>query len=221
MKIWVVSHHDKKAIENDAREAGAVLDEKTPEFVLTYGGDGTILDAERKYPGVPKVPVKRSHVYSRCRVYSANEVREVLDKIRAGSYKIKEETKVEADFNGKRVVGLNEVQIRNKYPNKALRFSINESKEEFIGDGVVVATPYGSSAYYKALGYKPFKSGIRLGFNNIMSRHESIEVTEVRIKIIREAGLLLADNDSSTIELKPGDVVTVRKSSSAARFVEV
>jgi NAD+ kinase len=33
-----------------------------PEFVLCYGGDGTLLFAERHYPMVPKVMIRKSRV---------------------------------------------------------------------------------------------------------------------------------------------------------------
>ena len=37
-----------------------------PEFVLCYGGDGTLLFAERHYPTVPKVMIRHSRVCHHC-----------------------------------------------------------------------------------------------------------------------------------------------------------
>lgn len=221
MKLYVYSPYEKKDIEKIIQDLGFELDHNSPNYVITFGGDGTILDAEREYPGVPKIPVRNKPVSSKVKVYNPRELRNVLEKIQEGRHKIKEECKVEGEINGKKILGLNEIQIRNKFPNKALRFLVNDSKEEFIGDGIVAATSFGSSAYFSAIGYKSFKTGIRLGFNNTTQNHESFDIKVAKIKILREKGLLLADNDANFIELNPGDIVVVRESSSKARFVDL
>ena len=136
MKIWIFSYHDKKGIEDKVR-ARAKLDKNKPDFVITFGGDGTILDAEREYPGIPKIPIKKSHVCSRCVVFGKGQIGMIIERLERGEFKINEEAKIEAVFDDQVLVGLNEIQVRNKYPNKALRFSI-DSGEEYIGDGIVV-----------------------------------------------------------------------------------
>ena len=49
-----------------ARRVGVSLGlryrESRPDFVIAYGGDGTLLWSERLYPGVPKLPVKDSRI---------------------------------------------------------------------------------------------------------------------------------------------------------------
>lgn len=36
-------------------DKGCTFDEKNPEFVVSYGGDGTLLRAEFLYPSIPKL----------------------------------------------------------------------------------------------------------------------------------------------------------------------
>lgn len=220
MKVWVFSYYDKKDIERMV-SLFADLRERNPEFVITYGGDGTILDAERRYPGIPKIPIKKTKICSKCMAFGASNIDHIMDKLRNREFKIKEETKVEAEFKGKKITGLNEIQVTHRFPNKALRFSVNGG-EEIIGDGVVVATPYGSTGYYRAMGNEPFQDGIRIGFNNTMKKFKPMRVKgDVKIKVLREWGLLLADNDSDMIKLKPGDTVIVKKSKNIAKFIEI
>ncbi|MBI2578843.1 MAG: NAD(+)/NADH kinase [Candidatus Aenigmarchaeota archaeon] len=221
-KIWVESVHNKSAIAEKIRKAGFRIDRKNPDFVLTYGGDGAILAAEWKYPGVPKIPVRKSMICSKCDYYDVADLGTVLRKLKKGSFRISATPKVEAIFRKKSVIGLNEVQVRNKDPRRALRFLLNVDGKsmQFIADGIVAATPYGSTAYYKSLGYEPFGSGIRIGLNNPAGLRRYFVVKKTaKIRISRERALLAADNQSRIHGLKEGDTVLVRESKQRARFV--
>ena len=132
--------------------------------------------------------------------------------------------KVEVVFGKKKLVGLNEIQIHSKDPRKALRFSLETGKQKFdeiIGDGLVFSTAYGSTAYYSALGYKPFKEGVRIGFNNTHNIEKiNIELKKQAIvKVLRGSGFLLADNQEKIFKVKEGQSFQVRKSIEKAKFV--
>ncbi len=87
------------------------------------------------------------------------------------------------------------------------------------GDGLVAATPYGSTAYYRSIGYAPFKSGIRIGFNNAWPRLPSAEIGKAAlVRVVREEAWLIADNFFKT-GMKRGDKVVIRPSKKIARFV--
>ena len=45
-----------------------------PEVVVCFGGDGTLLASEKKWPGVPKVPLRNSRRGIRCLSEPADEV---------------------------------------------------------------------------------------------------------------------------------------------------
>ena len=96
---------------------------------------------------------------------------------------------------------------------------------ELIGDGVIIATPFGSTAYYKATGGKSFEKGIGISFNNLHNRNAKsfvvLEDSVVKMTVNRGPALLLADNNEKCIELESGDTMTVRKSESVANFIYV
>jgi len=224
MKIWIESPYDKSEILEKVENADWAITQKNPDFVITYGGDGTILLAERSFPGILKVPVKNSKICSMCVSYGKDKIDNLLVRLKKGDFKTEKINKVEAFFGKKKLVGVNEVQIHNKDPRKAIRFNLEisgEKTDEIIGDGIIASTAFGSTAYYKSLGLKPFKKGVRIGFNNITEKREPIEVKgPVFVEILREKALLLCDNNG-LVSLKPGDKVQIQESKEQAVFVRL
>lgn len=229
MKFAVVSK------SNDIKEIARVLamfdldiDNIKPDFVITYGGDGTILYAERRYPGIPKITVRGSERGFKCN-YESHELEDVLIKIDNGTHEIKEEIKLETTFQGRKYLSLNEVQVHNSSPIKALRFSIYIGStslfENIIGDGAVISTPFGSSAYFSSVGGEKFDKGIGIALNNPYNiKCKPIIINndlepEIHIKILREDGLLLFDNDDNIIKTRRGDDIKIEISKISAKFV--
>lgn len=223
MKIWIQSCHDKKDIERVVKNFGARISRKSPDFIICYGGDGTILEAERMYPGVPKIPVKFSRICAKCPVYSPKDIKEILLKLKRKEYDIKEEEKVEAVFKGEKLAGLNEVQVHNAEPCVALRFSVSADgrKINVIGDGLIVSTAHGSTAYFSSVGGKPFRKGLMLALINPVKKLKPFKVKFVRVRILKENALLIADNNRKMLKLKPGDVVLIKASGEKAGFIVV
>jgi len=224
-RVWVESSRPKEELEKFVVGAGFRLDEKEPEMVITYGGDGSILHAETKYPGIPKLPIRESRISARCETYSLDQLPKILHKLGEGRFKTYELAKVEAYFKGRSLIGLNEVQIHAKVPTHSIRFSFEMNKHkvgEVIGDGIIAATPLGSTAYFRSAGGKPFRKGIKLLFNNTWPRHKPADLVSVAvIRILRNRAWLAADNNEDMIELKPEDSVEIRKCESRAIFVKI
>jgi NAD+ kinase len=251
MKFAVVSLKNIQRIVDTLEMFGHDIDNNKPDFVITYGGDGTILHSERKYPGIPKITIRAGSVGFKCR-YSIEELEDVLIKIDSGEYKLKEEIKLETNFQGRTYLSLNEVQLHNSSPIKAVRFSVYIQKQlelseneilydNVIGDGIIIATPFGSSAYYSSVGGEKFDKGIGIALNNpysvnnskILSKNKPVVIDEgfdysINIKILQkdskmpsDDGLLLFDNDNNMINAKGGDNIIVKKSKYTAKFVTI
>jgi NAD+ kinase len=224
-KVSVVFRLDPLEVKNVLSAEGFEVVDENPDFVVCYGGDGTVLFGERKFPEVPKLVLKTSIV---CRKYDydVNKLREYLTKIKAGDYQIHHEMKVETTAKGEKLVGLNEIQVHLKMPIYAVRFSFSVNgkiSDELIGDGIIVSTPFGSTGYYKATGGKSFKKGIGISFNNLHNKKRpSLVVSDdsvVKLTITRGPAWLLADNNEDFIELDAGDSVKIKKSKSVANFI--
>ena len=224
-KVLVVFRRDPSEVRKVLARAGFELVEENPDFVVCYGGDGTVLFGEREFPEIPKLIIKTSKA---CRMYdyALDDLSELLSKIKTGDYQIHAEMKLETEAKGEKLVGLNEIQVHPKLPIYAVRFSLSvDGKEynELIGDGVIVATTFGSTAYYKATCGESFEKGIGISFNNLhYGNVESLVVPEdstVKLTVTRGPAWLLADNNEDFVELNAGDTVKIRKSESVANFI--
>jgi NAD+ kinase len=230
MKVAICSRIKRKKLRKILLKFGFKVMNRNPDFVLCYGGDGTVLFSERKFPSIPKLVVKDVKTSRVCRKYDipSTKIESALQKIKSKKYEIIEEMKLEANFKGKKLTALNEVQVHNKLPTRAIRFSLKVNGKFFdnlIGDGVIVATPFGSTAYYSSVGGRKFEKGIGIAFNNLYSKKiKSFVVSEnskVIVKIKRGPALLIVDNYEKFIQLKEGDKVVIRKSEEKARFIDV
>jgi NAD+ kinase len=226
-RVKVVSQHDTSEIEAALVAEGFKIVDNNPDFILCYGGDGTVLFTERTIPEIPKLIIKTSRICRKCD-YNLKQLKNLISNIKKGNYCLQKKMKLEAEAKGKKLVGLNEIQVHLKLPIYAVRFSLSVNGRDYkklIGDGVIIATVFGSTGYYKATGGKSFEKGIGISFNNLHNiDEESFVVKEnsvVKSAIIRGPAWLLADNNENFIELDAGDTVTVKRSESVANFIYV
>lgn len=220
-----------KNLKEKLEERGFTNVDENPELVICYGGDGMFLIAERIFPNVPKILIKDSLV---CNMGHDISIEEVIDLYKKGNYKIEEIKKLKAVFKGRfetrELIGVNDIVIRNSLPTEAIRFNIflNEKKidNKFIGDGVVVATSYGSNqgAYFHSICRRKFKKGIGIAFNNVSEKQECLifpdaENTKIEIEISRGPAVLVADNNRDFVNLENGDKVLIKQIDDVARRI--
>lgn len=228
IKVAIASTFDISYIESKLDHYGFVIDNKKPDIVISYGGDGTVLFSERKYPSIQKLAIKTSKV---CRKsdYISKELDEILERISKHKYKIKKEPKLIGQYKRYKLHALNEIQIRNKIPTRAIRFEVSISDQpyqETIGDGIIITTPFGSSGYSKSAGGRKFKKGIGLCLNNpFISPMKKFSLlpddSVIKLKLIREKAVVAFDNSDRIHGLKPGDIITIKKSKDYANFIQL
>lgn len=201
----------------------------SPDIVISLGGDGTFLHAERLYPGVPKLLVRDESICVKCEWDSFEAV---VAMLRAKKFVIETHHKLEAAIRrGKksfRKLCTNDFSLRNKFPIYCIRFEafVNGRRIDgaMIGDGAVVATPFGSTAYYHSISGTSFKKGMGIAFNNLVKKVPHLVVganARIRIRILRGTATFSADNDPETISLREGDSVKIKRSSSVAKIIGI
>jgi len=130
------------------------------ELIMCIGGDGAFLSAVRKcnFPTIPFVGINTGHL-GFFQEISPSKIDSFLENYKQGKYHIQRLKTVKAeittmDGNTTSLVGLNEIVIkRTGFHTIHLNISIGGSFiERFSGDGILVATPAGSTAYNYSLG---------------------------------------------------------------------
>ncbi|MCM3785971.1 NAD kinase [Neobacillus mesonae] len=149
-----------------AKERGFILDAKSPEIVVSIGGDGTMLQAFHTFtdriPNIAFVGVHTGHLgfYAD---WKADELHELVhlmaggDKDNPHSPRIVEYPLIELEIRRKSgvssMIALNEFTLKGVDGTVVAQVDINDvTFEMFRGDGICVSTPSGSTAYNKALG---------------------------------------------------------------------
>lgn len=217
MKINIIGKNIEKIdnIKEIFSKRNIEYSEENPDVVIAYGGDGTFLIAERRFPGIPKMLLRDSET---CQLCCNFNIEEAIDLFEKNNYKIQEIKKIKARYEGmeeRELIGTNDIVVRNSLPTEAIRFKLKINKKEigeFIGDGVVISTPYGSGAYFFSIARKNFGEGIGIAFNNTTKNQECLMVNhsdEIEIEITRGLGVLVADNNRDFINLEKGSKITI------------
>jgi NAD+ kinase len=129
---------------------------KKVDIVVVFGGDGTLLNAARKYLNydIPILGINMGNVGFLTDISTDNfekTIKEVLD----GNYKIEERNLVSAKFGNNHLYGLNEVVIHSGAYAQLMRYRLNVNDKvvyEQRSDGLIIATPTGSTAYALSAG---------------------------------------------------------------------
>ncbi|MCH8985813.1 MAG: NAD(+)/NADH kinase [Acidobacteria bacterium] len=209
---------------------GLILVDDDPDIVVCYGGDGTLLSAEHRWPGIPKVPIRNSRRGKRMMGHPVNEVvQRLAEGALADTAFIKLRCAVaDGGSASTSFSALNEVNVQLARSNAAVRFKIwiddipFEHGIEFIGDGFVVSTPFGSTAYYKQITRGVFYSGLGIAFKSTSELVNHVVVPEtasVRIRITRGPAVLAYDNCEDFASLDTGAELLITRDESAATIL--
>lgn len=185
-----------------------------PDLIISYGGDGTLLASEREYPGIPKLPIRDSHVCIKCPKHTTEHLLKLLSE---GKIQPDHHKKLQAEFNEKSLFALNDIVIRNLMPIHAIRFQLLINGKQvgpdlIIGDGIIVSTAFGSTGYFHSVTKKTFHQGYSIAFSNTTEGIDPIDFEEdeiVELKLIRGPAVLSADNNPDIPTLRTEDKVTV------------
>lgn len=210
-------------ISDIAQKLGFEIVNENPDVLITYGGDGTLLAAERQYPNIPKLPIRDSKVCKKC---SEHETNHLLQLLKNDQIEITTQPKLETNFDGNTLIALNDIVIRNKSAYHAVRFNLMKNGEKvtdylIIGDGIVASTPFGSTGYYQSITKTTFKENFRIVFNNTVTTISPLEFTaddKIILDIVRGPGEMTADNNPETIELMENNQVIIRVSDQTAQI---
>lgn len=144
-----------KELESKVVSFGFELDNEKPDVVLFVGGDGTFLRAVHQYISmldtVKFVGLNKGHLgfFSG---YLEPELHQLLNDLKEGKNHVETHRLLKASYANKEIYAVNEIRIESPFQTLISDVVVNGNKlETFRGNGLVVSSSLGSSAYNKSL----------------------------------------------------------------------
>jgi len=126
------------------------------DFIVTFGGDGTLLAVARAVAPTKKpiLPINAGAV-GFLSEFSDDDFYSTMERVLNDDYQLESRSLIEVQLDNWRCLALNDVVVhRGRTPQVAHVVIKREGKAPitFAGDGVIIATPTGSTAYSLSAG---------------------------------------------------------------------
>lgn len=220
-------------LEREIVATGGVViddDEVPPDVVLAVGGDGTMLAAVQI--GIHwDVPVLGFNLGTLGFLAEAEpeNLAEVVRRLSAGDFDVAERLTVAASVNGRGAVGINDVVVEKIDSTRLVSLVVEVDGTEFTtyrADGLIVATPTGSTAYSFSAGGPVMDPVIDAFVLTPVAAHTLFDrpmvlpassVIEVTVKGDRQVRVNVDKTDLG--HLDDGETVRIGRGERPARFV--
>ncbi len=201
------------------------------ECVITLGGDGTLIQAARDLAGrrIPMVGVNLGHLGYLTQIGKREDVERLLEALFAGQYHLESRMMLEGSIvhDGRETeddVALNEIVITRRETLRVLKFRIyvnGEYLSEYKADGMIVATPTGSTAYNLSAGGPIVAPGAQMtiltpicphAFNGrsiVLPAGDQIEIEALGND---DSGQVAVFDGDMTFDMMVGDRIRIRRS---------
>ncbi len=213
--------------------------DREAELMIVLGGDGFMLDAARR-SALSEIPILGINM-GRVGYMTELEIDELelLDKVFSGDYRIDERTLLQAEVRARTgqskfsSYALNEAAITNGSAARIVDLELSDGEElvyTYRADGLLVATPTGSTAYSLSAGGPIVDPKLSCFCVTPICPHSLLarplvfpDTAELRIKNIctREKVLHLTLDGRATFDLYFGDTVVITKSSKTVKLIRV
>jgi len=199
------------------------------DLVLSFGGDGTVLAALSLFPECPVLAVNFGNV-GFLSAGEREELIEMLQKVLDGDYIISERSVLKCIHPYGIDFAVNEVVVRGATRLISVDLSINDQHIRRVrGDGVIVGTATGSTAYLLAAGspiiMPELKCMIVTGLNEYDFRSRPLVISinsQVRLSVApqtHEKEIYLSIDGKEKIPLKKDEEVWIKESERRARLI--
>lgn len=217
---------DYERMKNGRHTPGEYVPEDI-QCIITIGGDGTLIQAARDLAGrnIPMLGINRGHLGFLNQVDRTEDIDAAMDALVNERFRLEHRMMLRGTVfhEGKSVfqdIALNEIIATSAEHLRVLRYDLavnDEYLNEYAADGVMVATPTGSTAYNLSAGGPVMAPAGRMMAVTPVCSHtlnaRSIVISEEdRVKIgLLGKGLVTFDGDTSQ-KTGPGDYLIVERS---------
>ena len=215
----------------------APCDGRVADVVVSLGGDGTLLRTVHEFPDTPVLGLNLGGLGYLASV-GRRDFDRALDLLAEGRYSISKRTLLEARIGGRSAAtALNDIVVAREASGHTISLDLaadGKPVTRYLADGLIVATPTGSTAYSLAAGgpvAMPDSGCIVVTPSNphALAVRPLVVRDTVRLAVsarARTAGNgdmavgVFADGERALV-LKAGESVEIRKSAKTAKLVEL
>lgn len=202
------------------------------EILVTVGGDGTLLRGARiAYPhDIPLLGINTGRLGFLTELDGDAQIRRELREVLRKGIIIEDRAALEATLADNRTfVALNDVVVRKGGASRIVPFGLELDGEHVANlpaDGIVIATPTGSTAYFLSAGgpiISPHVDAFGIAAllpHTLFARPLIVPVTST-IGISLDSEIVHANLEAdgeAVADLSPGDRVTIRRAAKPVRF---
>lgn len=197
---------------------------KGGDFVICFGGNGTLIRAIEKF-NKPILPIKinREKSLSFNSDINLENLELALEEIKNNNFYLKEFNFLEANLNKKLIYAINEFVIFRSGHNRIYLSCYDEEEKilEFGGDGCIVTSSFGSTAYNFYANGALTKEKILI-LTPLNSNFKSSFATKSYLKIFLEKGFGKVEFDGKVYSnIKAGDYLEVKLSSKSFKIIKI
>jgi len=224
-----------KDVELETRTAelvgkeGVSIDNLSGDILIVLGGDGTILYA-LQHVNIPIFPINTGSVGFLSETAANENYDEYLDKLEKEKYEIEDVQRLDLFCNKLKMgTALNEVVLHAAHVSKIQTFEIkvnNQTIETVRSDGIIIATPTGSTAYAMSVGSPIINPNVScfvivaIAPYSMNSRPIIISDEEtLSINILTEKETVMVMDGQEEIAIKIEDDVEIKRSNTPAKLI--
>ncbi len=237
MKFGLVVSENPKA-KKAALEVSAYLQKAKHEvlekgftgadFILTLGGDGTLLHAACKHADL-EVPYVGINVgtFGFLTAEEGDKWKLAIDRLLASEYVVSQRMTIEASVGDRHLRAVNEIVVRGLY--RVISLSVGVSGRNFldiVGDGLIVSSQTGSTGYSLSAGGPivdpDLDCFLLTPINPTGLPVPSVILDpgdEIEVKIVKGESLTLIADGQDHTRLEVRDKVVIKRGSANVKFV--
>ena len=192
-----LNHKKYSAILNHVKSFSKI--DKTINYIICVGGDGTILKASSyvKNMGIPIIGINTGRLGFLAKI-KAVEIDNVIQAITKKKYTISEKTLLSVSYKNKKQenklgAALNELSITRKNTTSLITIETKLNDEylnTYWADGLIIATPTGSTGY-----------SLSCGGPIIMPESKNLVITPIAPHNLNARPLVIPDNTNITLKI--------------------
>lgn len=220
--------HDYRVVDEDELDRGDYGD---LEAIVVLGGDGLMMRCANRYPNIPLLGINFGKVGFLASV-EQRDWRSAMEQFIAGDFQVQDGSTLAASLVRQGQVAdegwaINDVVIRGGYRMVDIEVYVDgQIVNTYPGDGMIVSTQHGSTAYCMAAGGPILTAGVR-GFTIVpISCHSPIrtplvvgEQTLIELVIGSQHGALLIIDGRPTTHVVKDDVIRIQRGENQFRLI--